>query len=139
MTIPTTRTAGFHRLGRLLALLAMLLNQPLAAMHAANDEKHLFHAGVHTAHLAGATHDDAGQQHGGHKHGGPAHPDNLHHQTCQVCPLVGSALPPPGLAKITNASAWRHATGPAAIQATKTEKRLRVGDPVRAPPRYHLI
>jgi hypothetical protein len=117
----------------------MLLNQPLAAIHAANDEEHLSHVAVHTAYLPAAAHDNDGQHHGNHKNGDPAHPDNLHHQTCQVCPLFGSALPIPVQAKITHASAWHHSAGPAAIQATKTEKRLRVGDPVRAPPPDHLI
>lgn len=46
---------SFHRLARLLALLAILLNQPLTAIHAATDEKHLFHG--HAAHLAHASHE----------------------------------------------------------------------------------
>ncbi len=127
------RRSGFHRLARLLATLAMLLNQPLAAIHAATDEGHLSHRAAHAVHPAEATHDSAGQ-----RHGGPSHPDDLHHQACQVCPLVGAALQPPGSAKITNASGWHHLAGPAVIQATKPEKRLRVGGPVRAPPRNQL-
>lgn len=112
----------------------MLLNQPLAAIHAATDEEHLSHTAAHAALLAEAAHDDAG-----HRHDGSSHPDSLHHQTCQVCPLVGTALAPLGSAKAANTSDRHHATGPVAIQATKTEKRLRVGDPVRAPPAAHLI
>jgi hypothetical protein len=133
-TIPRKRTAGFHRLARLLSLVAMLLNQPLAAIHAATDEDHLSHGTPHTVHLAEGTHEGSG-----HQHGAPPHPESLHHQTCQVCPLVGAALQPPGLAKITNPSGWHHLDGPAVIQASKPEKRLRVGGPVRAPPRNQLI
>jgi hypothetical protein len=87
--------SGFHRLARLLATLAMLLNQPLAAVHAATDEAHLCPTAPPTR-----------STRRGHRKTmqatprGPSHPDDLHHQTCQVCPLVGSALLPPGSAKI---------------------------------------
>jgi hypothetical protein len=132
-TSPRKRTAGFHRLARLLALVAMLLNQPLAAVHAVTDEAHLAHGVAHPAHVAGTPQDDAG-----HRHEVPPHPDDLHQQTCQVCLLVGSALLPSGSVKLANAEIWHYTAGPA-IQARKTERRLRVGDPARAPPAVHPI
>jgi hypothetical protein len=125
--------AGFHRLARLLALAAMLLNQPLAAVHAATDEEHFTHATASPVDAAGAPHD-----HAGHRHDGPPHPGDLHEQTCQVCPLVGSALAPSGSTTLANGSAWHHTAGPA-IQARTTHRRLRVGDPARAPPGLHPV
>jgi hypothetical protein len=131
--VPGQRTTGFHRLAHFLALMAMLLNQPLTAIHAATDEKHFLHAMAQAAHLGGTTH------HHGHQHEGQPHPDYLHEQTCQVCPLVGSTLAPPGAAIMANTLGWHHAAGPAAVRAARVERRLRAGDRVRAPPRLHPI
>jgi hypothetical protein len=132
-TTPREHTGSLYRLARLLALLAILLNQPLTAIHAATDEAHLFHGASQTAHIAHASREDADHDHDGH-----SHPDSFHHLTCQVCPLVGSGLLPLGSATIACGSSWHHVAGAAVIQASKTEKPLRAADRVRAPPRIHL-
>lgn len=121
---------GLDRFAKVLALLTMLLNQPLAMLHAATDKEHLS-AGTHHLHVA----------HGGgpHEHGGVPPAAILHHHVCDICLLIGSTLPPFATARIGSGSDWQPWFSPAAVGSVTTDKRLRLGDPARAPPGLHPI
>ena len=125
--------ARVHRLANVIALLAMLLNQPLAMLHAATDEEHLPRA-HHLHHTPKDSHAAAAHQHGGEP---PA--AILHHHTCLVCLLIGSTLPRFATARIGSGSDWQPWFGPVAVLSVTTDKRLRLGDPARAPPGLHPI
>jgi hypothetical protein len=110
-------------------LLALLIYQPLAALHSAIDEEHLSGStrSSQTALQAGELHDHAG-------HGHDSEPGHAHHEICDFCMLVGSAMPPPSAAT-TPVPAWECPASQVAVEAIRPQKPLRVGDPVRAPPR----
>src|SRR5919106_278071 len=83
------RTAARHHSTRLFMLLALLIYQPLAALHSATDKEHLVGptSSSQTAHHSGKLHDHADHEH-------DSEPNHAHHQICDFCMLVGSALPP---------------------------------------------
>ena len=123
------RIAARHRFTRLLMLLALLIYQPLGALHSAIDEKHL--AGPtrssQTTPRFGKLHDHAG-------HGHDSGPDHAHHEICDFCMLIGSAMPPPSAATAP-APVWGRPGSRFAVEAIRPQKPVRVGHPVRAPPR----
>lgn len=123
------RTAARHRFTRMVMLLALLSYQPLAALHSATDEEHLLGATSPswTAPHSGKLHD-----HVGHGHG--SEPDHAHHEICDFCMLVGSAMPPPS-AVTPPVPAWERPGSHFAVEAIRPLKPVRIGHPVRAPPR----
>jgi hypothetical protein len=125
------RMAGLHRFARLLALLAIVIYQPLAALHFATDEAHLSNAeiSIQVAQHARHAHDHDGQPHRAQSQ--PHHPD---HQLCGFCVMARVSLLSSGA---STALGW--ATDTLAsnfpVQKIRAPKRLRFGHPVRAPPR----
>lgn len=122
------RVAGFHRCARLLALVAMVLYQPLAAIHAATDQAHITGAApsIHVAH-AGHTHDAIGHTHDGHLP--PAHSDAL----CEFCLFSGAALAPLPAVPL-HGPEWTLPRHQLAADAVRPRERLHVANPARAPP-----
>jgi Protein of unknown function (DUF2946) len=126
----TGRMAVPHRSTRLLMLLALLIYQPLGALHSAIDEQHLSGPtrSSQTTRHAGKLHDHAG-------HGHDSEPDHAHHEICDFCMLVGSAMPPPSGAAAPVPATWERPASHFAVAAIRPPKPVRVGHPVRAPPR----
>jgi hypothetical protein len=118
-----------HRSTRLFMLLALLIYQPLGALHSAIDEEHLSGPtwSSQTTPHAGKLHDHAG-------HGHDSEPDHAHHEICDFCMLVGSGMPPPSAATAPP-PAWEAPDSRSAVEAIRPQKPVRVGHPVRAPPR----
>ena len=125
--------ADLGRFANVLALLAMLLNQPLAMLHAATDAEHLSPRAHHLHQSPRSSRADDP-----HELDGEPPAAVLHHHTCDVCLLVGSTLPPLA-ARIESASDWHPWFRPVAARSAATDKRPRLGDPARAPPGTHLI
>jgi hypothetical protein len=123
------RTAARHRFARMVMLLALLIYQPLGALHSAIDEEHLSGPtrSSHGAPHFGKLHDHAG-------HGHDSEPDHADHEICDFCMLVGSAMPPPSAATAP-VPAWERPGIHFAVEAIRPLKPVRVGHPVRAPPR----
>ena len=123
------RTAARHRFARLVMLLALLIYQPLEALHSAIDKEHLSGPirSSRTAPHFGKPHDHAGHGHG-------SEPDQAPHEICDFCMLVGSALPPPSAATAP-VPAWERPTSHVAVEAITPQKPVCVGHSVRAPPR----
>jgi hypothetical protein len=121
------RSAAPRRLARLALLLPLLLHQPQEALHAALDEEHLagHAASSHAAASAGKLHGHAGDGHDS----GPEHPE-----ICDFCLLFGSALAPPGAAARPEPD-WQTPAARSAVEAIRRQTPVRVGHPVRAPPR----
>ena len=119
------------RLARLFALIAVVIYQPLAALHFATSEEHIVNAAtwIAVAHHAGHSHDQAGR--GQASDPKPHHGD---HQACDFCVLVGTAVPPLPAAPAL-VSAWHIPASQFAARAVRPEERLRIRHPVRAPPR----
>lgn len=117
--------AAIGRLARLCALVAILIYQPLAALHFATDEAHLLKAAAsfQVAALGGDAHGRTGHSH-------PDHADDL----CDFCILAGASLPPLPAAPAHGAAEPSRASQPPS-GTVRADKRLRVGHPVRAPPR----
>lgn len=120
--------AGFHRSARLLALVAMVLYQPLAAFHAATDEAHVAGAttSLHVAH-AGHGHGAFGGTPDSHQH--PTHGDAL----CEFCLFSGAALAPL-LAVTLHGPAWSLPHHRMAVDTVRPRERRHAANPVRAPP-----
>jgi hypothetical protein len=123
------RTAARHRFARLVMLLALLIYQPLEALHSALDEEHL--SGP-TRWSHAAPHFDKLHDHAGHDH--DSEPNHAHHQICDFCMLVGSALPPLSAATPL-VPAWERTASHFGVESIRPQRPLRVGHPVRAPPR----
>ena len=123
------RTAARHRFTRLFMLLALLIYQPLAALHSATDKEHLLGptSSSHTAHHSGKLHDHADHEH-------DSEPDHAHHQICDFCILAGSALAPLSAATAL-VPTWERPDSHFAVDSIAQQKPLLVGHPVRAPPR----
>lgn len=125
----TRCTAPVRRFAQLCALLAIILYQPLAALHFATDEAHLANAAT-SIHVAHRGHQPQADHHGG---GDQPQPDHHDQQLCTFCVLAGvsllSAMVSPALGWAADAP-----SGPFALPPIRAEKRLRIGQPVRAPP-----
>ena len=122
------RIGGFHRAARLLALVAIVLYQPLAAIHAATDEAHIAGAAIST-HGAHAGHGHGAVGHTPGSHHSPAHSDAL----CEFCLLSGPALAPLAAVPL-HGPAWPLPRHCMAAEAVPLRERLHVANPVRAPP-----